>query len=115
VTQDGRLLTVTLGGSNFYSSHNQAFNRFRGVVEPENITFQLGGSLYYYYGTRYDVIEALDTTTLLAMTGGVVSTVSAGRLSGALSGTLETLREASGRFETVSSCNSSGHQFVLAS
>ncbi len=114
VIQDGRLLTVTLGGSNFYTSHNQAFNRFRGAVEPENITFQLGGSLSYYYGTRYDVIEALDTTTLLAMTGGVVSTVSAGRLSGALSGTLETLREASGRFETVSSCTSSGHQFVLA-
>jgi hypothetical protein len=113
VTQYGPRLTVTLGGSNFYTSHNQTFNSFRGAVEPEKVTFQLGGSLYYY-GTRYDVIEALDTTTFLAMTGGVVSTVSAGRLSGALSGTLETLREASGRFETVSSCTSSGHQFVLA-
>jgi hypothetical protein len=114
VTQEGPRLVVTLGGSRFYSSFGQTFNTFRGAVESRSVTFQVGSSSYYY-GTSYEVIEELDSSTFLAMVGGVDSTVSQGRISGALYGWLEILQpRTAGGFETIASCHSTAHPFEFA-
>jgi hypothetical protein len=68
-----------------------------------------------YYNYLPDVLEQLTTTTFLAFGGLAVTTISPTGLSDTLDGTLETLQTAPpGRFQTVDSCRSTGHRFVLS-
>ena len=78
------------------------------LAEPGTVTFQVG-SHSYYYGTSYEVIEELDSSTFLAITGHVISTFAEGRISGALHGSIETLRPATGGLEKIATCQSATH------
>ncbi len=113
--QDGPRLVATLAGAKFYMDRDRSHNSFRGRVEPDRVTFQLSGP-YDYYGHFYfpEVLEELDSTTFLTVSGSAVTTVSPRGLSGTLNGPVETLRLASGRLEPVTSCRSTGHRFVLS-
>ncbi len=108
VTQDGPKLAVTLGGAKFYTEFGRTYNGFRGDLEPGTVIFQVG-SHSYYYGTSYEVIEELDSSTFLAITGHVISTFAEGRISGALHGSIETLRPATGGLEKIATCQSATH------
>lgn len=114
VTQDGPRLAVTLGGSKFYTTNGESHNRFLGAVEPGSITFQIG-AYSYYYPTWYEVLEELDSSTFLAMVGGVVSTFSEGRISGVFYGSLEMLGPgAGGNLRTSLVCHSTAHRFEFS-
>lgn len=114
--QDGPRLTVTLEGSKFVVDGSRTLNSFRGTVEPNRVTFVLNGyfaDVFYLY--LPDVLEQLSTPTLFSVSGSAVTAVSPAGLSGTLSGTIETLQSISvGRFQTIASCRSDGHQFVLS-
>ncbi len=113
--QEGPRLTATLQGPKFFVFGNRSLNSFHGVVEPGNVWFQLSGP-YDYYGSFYfpEVLEEIDATTFLAVSGTAVTTVSSAGLSGALYGRFETLRSVGPEgFETVESCFSTAHPFVF--
>jgi hypothetical protein len=116
VTQQGPRVSVSLEGSRFVVSGGQTFNSFRGTVEPAGITFRLnqyGEFSFYIY--LPDVLEQLTSETLLSFSGTTVPTVTRSGLSGALSGTIETLQGASsGRFQQIAACTSTSHQFILS-
>ncbi|MGH9313112.1 MAG: carboxypeptidase-like regulatory domain-containing protein [Vicinamibacterales bacterium] len=115
LSQDGPRLTVALEGSKFLVAGGRTLNSFGGTVEPNRVSFKLSEFYSYYYYYLPDVLEELTATTFLAVSGSATTTVSPTGLSGTLNGPIETLQGVgSGRFDRVTSCRSTGHQFVLS-
>jgi hypothetical protein len=116
IRQDGARLVVRLEGAKFVSSGAQIFNSFVGAVEPDGVTFKL--SEFYndgFYMYLPDVFEELAPSTFLALSGSARTTASAAGYSGTLAGPIEILEPtSSGTYTKVSSCSSTGHQFVLS-
>jgi hypothetical protein len=91
VTQTGPDVVVTLTEPRFRVD-GESGNRFRGRADAVSATFTLE-SFYLYYGYFYgvypDIVERLSNGTYLVPFGTAVTTGSATRLSGDLSGGIE--------------------------
>jgi Carboxypeptidase regulatory-like domain len=118
VTQTGARLQVRLDDATFALSKNGYGNAFGGTVLPGEVTFLLNQFLaagYFYYNFPYaDLLEEVSPSLFLAVDGTVVSTLSAGGLTGTLNGTFQTFTFDPRRAPPpAAKCQSAGHRFVL--
>jgi hypothetical protein len=115
VAHDASRLRVTLDNARFFAEFSRTFNAFGGFPDPAGASFYLTGpDDFYYISYGADVIEHLSDTSLLAISGSVVTTVSPTGLSGTLSGLVEVVEGTrAGRLQRIASCRSAQHQFVL--
>jgi hypothetical protein len=121
LSQNGQEVIARLvGGGDFAVNSIGKGNSFRGRVDPAGVTFSiLSGDLYYYpyYGASFypDVVERLPGETYLSFGGTVTSTFTSWGLSGTLNGFFVTYDSRFPRSpSTLSSCNSTGHGFILS-
>jgi Carboxypeptidase regulatory-like domain/Bacterial Ig-like domain (group 2) len=121
LSQNGQeVIARLIGGGDFAVNSIGKGNSFRGRVDPAGVTFSiLSGDLYYYpyYGPSFypDVVERLPGETYLSVGGTVTSTFTSWGLSGTLNGFFVTYDSRFPRSpNTLSSCNSTGHGFLLA-
>lgn len=109
LTQAGPSLTATLEGATFYTSGNERYNRFRGTVEPDRLTFWLSGGGYFYIP---DVLEQLTASTYFSPWGSVALIGSGARRSGTLDGEI-VIYGGPQASAWIASCASRGHRFEL--
>ena len=114
LTQQGPNLRATLTNASFAISPRGSGNSFLGRVEPTHVSFTLrdNGHIYYYYAAPHpDVIERLDESAHLIVTGNATLTGSPVRLSGALSGEVALLRHDP---RQIVACRSPHHRLTLS-
>jgi hypothetical protein len=106
IDQDAARLLVTLSDAPFVSKHNT----FSGKVFGDTVTFDMGGSgfYYYYYGTF--VREMLPNGQILGIWGTITAAATLPSISGRLSGGIELFAPAGSR---PTGCSSLDNQVVF--
>jgi hypothetical protein len=114
-TQQGPRVSVTLEGSTFYRHHSGALhNAFEGTMDQDRVRFLIFPAMGYYYYYDFPILDVLSPDIVLQISGSAWTAVTPAGLVGALSGWIETRRViGAGSFETINSCSSTRHQFVL--
>jgi hypothetical protein len=127
--QRGSILSVRLSGAEFIVSNGRG-DHFDGFVDPDGrITFTIGDPFNYYYYYYYyfyggfthptgifDLVERLDTTSALVVTGTVRASSSGSVISGDLNGTVALTRGVVApyfEFSTFCSLSSSSSRFRM--
>lgn len=116
VAQSGAAITVTLEGTQFFTSGSRTLNRFTGHLEAERAVFRLTPAYdyYYYYFALPDIFEVLGAGSYYGLDGVAEAAIGAGNLS--LSGPLSGwIGKVSGPpYRSAGGCRSANHRFVLA-
>lgn len=115
ISQDGPSLTGRLGGANFIISGRDHFD---GQLDPDRVTFRLGGWRINDDGSvdvYPDALEQLTPTLFLTVSGFARTTITPSGLTGTLEGFVETVQKIGvDRFQKVASCNAEAHGFSLS-
>jgi len=115
VQQNGPQLTVRLSGADFIvtSGHGDHFSGFASA--DGNVTFAIGDAYtYYYYSGHFDVVERLNPTSALLVSGNVNATSSPTLISGTLNGSISLTQGTTAPFTRFSGqCYSPDHRFEL--
>jgi hypothetical protein len=118
VEQHGPRLTVRLSGADFILINGRG-DRFTGIVEQGGkITFAIGDAYYYYYYRYFfgdfDLVERLNSTSALVVTGTVDATSSNAGISGTLNGRVALTQGVSAPFtKFAANCSSTSHRFDM--
>jgi hypothetical protein len=115
VQQNGPQLTVRLSGADFIvtGGHGDHFSGFASA--DGNVTFAIGDAYtYYYYSGHFDVVERLNPTSALLVSGNVNATSSPTLISGTLNGSISLTQGTTAPFTRFSGqCYSPDHRFEL--
>jgi Carboxypeptidase regulatory-like domain len=115
LTQNGAVVDVRLKDAAFASRGSKG-NSFRGRVEPGRVVLQLTpfSSYGYYYA---DVVEQLESSMYLLISGNVTATLQGKDLPGTLDGALQVFDvdplNCRGYCTFRAECRSTAHRFVL--
>lgn len=118
VEQHGARLTVRLSGADFILINGRG-DRFTGTVDQGGrISFAIGDAYYYYYYHYFfgdfDLVERLNSTSALVVTGTVEATTSAAGISGTLNGRVALTQGVSAPFTRfAANCASNAHRFEM--
>ena len=115
VQQNGPQLTVRLSGADFIvtSGHGDHFSGFASA--DGYVTFAIGDAYtYYYYSGHFDVVERLNPTSALLVSGNVNATSSSTLISGTLNGSILLTQGTTAPFTRFSGqCYSPNHRFEM--
>jgi hypothetical protein len=115
ITQHGPLLDVSLAGATFVVDSSGKGDGFRGRIEPGRVVFTIDYGDFYYYHTGPDIIEEINPSLWLGVSGTVTAAVTPANISGALNGLFFTvIADPRHSFPSPNRfCNSTVHQLVL--
>lgn len=113
IGQTGPRLEVTLADAVFETIQGRLRNGFSGSVEPGRlIIFSLQGFYRGYYGYYSpDVVERLDDSSSLAMSGVAYAGLGPSTVEGSLVGRFQLLDR---QYRELTSCESNAHRFLLS-
>ena len=116
VEQKGPQLTVRLSGADFIVNNGRG-DHFSGFVSVDGkVTFAISDAYYYYYYNygHFDLVERLNPTGALLVTGIVNATSSPTLISGALDGSILVSQGTTVPFTRYSArCYSRDHRFEM--
>lgn len=118
VEQHGPRLNVRLSGADFILINGRG-DRFTGMVDEDGtIRFAIGDAYYYYYYHYFfgdfDLVERLNSTSALVVTGTVEATSTPAGISGTLNGRVALTQGVSAPFTRfAANCVSNSHRFEM--
>ena len=115
IRQNSRLLDVVLSGAPFVVIEGRG-NRFPGLVDPFQLSFQLDDNNHFDLGSNPDVVEQLGGASVMMLLGAITTDIAPSRLVGQFSGSFQPADRAlpSNGFFWGQPCHSSRHQAVLS-